>query len=331
SEDDSVSRYFPRKNNIYRKMSEEEKFSKFEFLWKEQLRHFEQEKDDIIFSVTGGADSRVSLALAKNYLSKFKFFTYAPSNKDLEKKSRFIEALTMDKKIVEKILEVIPLQHQFLLFMDEDRKLTEEDLDLLNKNTIRPHGRFLLPHYNHYFPGVDTLHIRGNLFEIGRAYFIKSTSKNNKKDIVNIVSGSLLKTVDKESTEETDIRENIESKIEQFNYDQNNYEYHVLDLFYWEIRMGRWMAEVLNETDYSFETLLPFNMRALMDISLSFKVEHRRNNYLFDELINRNFPVLNFFGKNELENMFEKSKLVDKNKLFEEMEVVTKDGEILET
>src|SRR5699024_8519249 len=251
--------------------------------------------------------------------------------KDLEKKSRFIEALTMDKKIVEKILEVIPLQHQFLLFMDEDRKLTEEDLDLLNKNTIRPHGRFLLPHYNHYFPGVDTLHIRGNLFEIGRAYFIKSTSKNNKKDIVNIVSGSLLKTVDKESTEETDIRENIESKIEQFNYDQNNYEYHVLDLFYWEIRMGRWMAEVLNETDYSFETLLPFNMRALMDISLSFKVEHRRNNYLINELINSNFSVLNFFGKNELENMFEKSKLVDKNKLFEEMEVVTKDGEILET
>lgn len=331
SESDSVSRYFPRKTNIYRNMSEEEKFSKFEFLWKEQLRHFEKENDDIIFSVTGGADSRVSLALAKNYLSKFKFFTYAPSDEELDKKTHFIEALTMDKKIVEKILEVIPLQHQFLLFMDEKRKLTEEELDLLNKNTIRPHGRFLLPHYNHYFPGLNTLHIRGNLFEIGRAYFIKPTSKNSKKDIVNLVFRPLMKTVDKDSKEESDIRENIEDKIQQFNYDQNNNGYHVLDLFYWEIRMGRWMAEVLNETDFSFETLLPFNMRALMDISLSFKVEQRRNNYMFDELINRNFPVLNFFGKNELENLFEKSKLEDKNKIFEEMKVVTKAGETLET
>jgi len=330
SESDSVSRYFPRKENIFKSMSEEERFSKFEFLWKEQLKHFEKNHDDIIFSVTGGADSRVSLALAKDYLSKFKFFTYAPSDEELDNKTRFIEALTMDKKIVEKILEVVPLQHHFLLFMDEERKLTEEDLELLSKNTIRTHGRFLLPHYNHHYPGPNTLHIRGNLFEIGRAYFIKSTSKNNKKDITSIVSRPLVKTVNKNSKEENDILNNIEDKIEQFNYNQNNYEYHVLDLFYWEIRMGRWMAEVLNETDFSFETLLPFNMRALMDISLSFKIEQRRNSYLFEELINRNFAVLNFFGKNELDNLFEKSKSKDKNKLFEEMKVISKAGEILE-
>lgn len=326
---DTVHRYFPRKTNVYNKLSEEEKFSKFEFLWKEQLKHFESKNKDIIFSVTGGADSRVSLALAKKHLSNFKFFTYAPSDGELDQKSNFIKALSLDKKIVEQILDIIPLHHQFLLFMDNKKKLTEEELFILNKNTIRPHGRFLLPHYNHYFPGKDTLHIRGNLFEIGRAYFIKPSSKNNKQDIINIVTRPLLKDIDNASKYKDDILKNIEDKINQFHYNQENYGYHVLDLFYWEIRMGRWMAEVLNETDFSFETLLPFNMRALMDISLSFNIDYRKKNYLFDELINRNFPVLNFFGKNDIENLFEKAKLDKDERIFNEFQVSTNNDEKL--
>src|SRR5699024_5810128 len=106
-------------------------------------------------------------------------------------------------------------------------------------------------------------------------------------EVIKLSSAMLLKTL-KENKRRNTIESHIEEKVKKFNYDVNNFDYHVLDLYYWEIRMGRWMAEVLNETDLSFETLLPFNMRELMDISLSFNIEERKNNFMFNELINRN-------------------------------------------
>jgi hypothetical protein len=42
--------------------------------------------------------------------------------------------------------------------------------------------------------------------------------------------------------------------------------YRLLDLFYWEHRMGSWLAECLNEADISGEMYSPFNLRAYMDL-----------------------------------------------------------------
>ena len=275
SESKLTERFFPRKKNKYNDFSNKEKLEAFEFLWKEQLKHFSKKYKTIIFSITGGADSRVSLALSKSHINNMSFFTYAPTV-DVDKyNARFFKSLSKDKKIVDQILEVIPLNHQYLLFRDNDRKLSDQEIEVLNKNTILTHGRFLLPHYNHYFPEDDVLHIRGNLFEIGRAYFINKTSRNNKNDITRLLSASLLKSVNSEEKHKV-LTDYINENITKFNYHNNNHDYHVLDLYYWEIRMGRWMAEVLNETDLSFETLLPFNMREIMDISLSFSINERK-------------------------------------------------------
>lgn len=323
-----TNRFFPRKINKYIDRSYEDKLEIFEFLWKEQLKYFREQYETIIFSITGGADSRVSLALAKEYMDSMSFFTYAPTIHVDKYNARFFKSLSKDKKIVDQILEVIPLNHQYLLFKDNNRKLTENETEVLNKNTNLTHGRFLLPHYNHYFSQEKVLHIRGNLFEIGRAFFIKKYTRNHKNEIIKLVSSSLFKEI--ENKNETKILEEyLNDNIEKFNYHNNNYEYHLLDLYYWEIRMGRWMAEVLNETDLSFETLLPFNMRELMDISLSFKVQERKSNYMFDELINRNFPVLNFFGKNDTKNIYEMYRKPLFKKLFNKITIYNSSNEVI--
>lgn len=304
SKDNSTRRIFPRQNNKYKNMTHEERIKLFTFLWQEQLKIFKEKYNSVIFSITGGADSRVSLSLAKNYINEMDFFTYAPTANTSQDDSNFARALAKDKAIVEQILDVVPLNHKFILFREKKISLSKEELKILDRNTVFSHGRYLLPQYNYYFPEFSTLHIRGNLFEIGRAYFIKSTSKNDKNDIYNISHASLTNT--NLSAEQLKIiKKHINDKIIKFNYHKNLYDYHVLDLYYWEIRMGRWMAEVLNETDFSFETLLPFNMRSLIDISLSYSLEERKNNYMFNEIINENYPVLNFFGKNEEKNLYE--------------------------
>src|SRR5699024_12460323 len=70
-------RFFPRENNKYNDLAEEEKFQLIERFWKEQLRHFINKYNNVVFSLTGGGDSRFSLALSKEYLDKIQFFTYA--------------------------------------------------------------------------------------------------------------------------------------------------------------------------------------------------------------------------------------------------------------
>ena len=42
--------------------------------------------------------------------------------------------------------------------------------------------------------------------------------------------------------------------------------YKVLDLFYWEHRLGSWLAECLNESDVTGETFTPFNTRAYFEV-----------------------------------------------------------------
>lgn len=49
----------------------------------------------------------------------------------------------------------------------------------------------------------------------------------------------------------------------------------VLDLFYWEHRMGSWLAECLNEADIASEMFSPFNSRAYLENGLSVKCRER--------------------------------------------------------
>ena len=49
----------------------------------------------------------------------------------------------------------------------------------------------------------------------------------------------------------------------------------VLDLFYWEHRMGSWLAECLNEADIASEMFTPFNSRAYLENGLAVECKKR--------------------------------------------------------
>src|SRR5699024_4657405 len=158
-----VFRYFPRNKNIYTTKSDIEKMELFEYLWKQQITHFSSKYSNVIFSLTGGADSRFSLSLIKEQIQMFKFFTYAPAFTLPENSTPFTKTLQRDKVIVDQILDVLPLNHRYLIFEEKKKKLTQNQLHILNKNTYRSHGRFILPHYMYHFPEGNILHIQGYL------------------------------------------------------------------------------------------------------------------------------------------------------------------------
>jgi hypothetical protein len=58
----------------------------------------------------------------------------------------------------------------------------------------------------------------------------------------------------------------------------------VLDLFYWEHRMGSWAAQAQTEWDIVHETFLPFNYRPLLEVMLGAPTAYRRQ---YDYLLYR--------------------------------------------
>lgn len=301
----STQRFFPRSDNKYNKLDEGSKFEIIEKLWKGQLRHYVENYDNLVFSITAGSDSRVSFSMAKDFKDKIRFFTYAPSDSDDSSDSYFIKTLSIDKNVVSQFIRDIDFNHKFLIFGDDSKVLTEEEVYVLNKNTVKAHGRFLLKHYNDSFPENEVMHIRANLLEIGRAYFLNNdrpSSIESVKNVYNFNLKSYTKVLSKEVLDSV-----FYEGIEDFHYEEL-YDYHLLDFYYWENRVGRWFSEVLNETDSAFETMLPYNMRAIIDISLSFSLEKRRDDYMFKELVNQNFPTLNFYGRNVVENVYEQQR-----------------------
>lgn len=298
----TVQRFFPRKENMFTKWDESKKLNLAERLWKKQLMNYNNKYKKLILSLTGGYDSRVSLAMSRELSDEINYFTYTVE--DNIDNTRFEKVAKLDEYLVKQILKDFNINHKFLYIDETKMFLNEVEKSVMDKNSIKQHGRKLIPFYNTVFPENDLIHIRGNLLEIGRAVF--HDEKNSIDRIKTHMFKNLNKDVNTESFCEVLVNQNIDNAIGELKYNEQLFYYDVLDLYYWEIHMGKWFSEVLNETDSSFNTFLPFNMRAIIDISLSFSLENRKNDYFFNELINRNHPALNFYGKNTKQNLYEK-------------------------
>lgn len=299
-------RFFPRENNKYTKLNENKKFELIERFWKLQLDYYTTKYDNLLFSLTGGGDSRFSLALAKDYLDKMKFFTYSRTS-GMDKSSQTAIGLTMDYNIVTQMLEIMSIEHKFIYFVEDKIELSEKDNNLISKNSIGRHSSFLIPQIKANYSQSNLMHIRGNLLEIGKTRYYRNVYReSNLEEMKKAFINRYAKNVSEDS--QKFVNEKYDEFVKQLKYDENVFDYHLLDLYHWEIRMGRWHSEILNTHDIVFGTISPFNHRALIDLTLSFSYEKRKDEYAFREIINRNYPVLNFFGDNELKNLYEKTK-----------------------
>lgn len=302
--DKKITRFFPRQNNKYKEMPIEDKYLLFEKLWKDQINYCINTYDDIAFSLTGGNDSRISLAMLKDHKDKIRMFTYAAVDNSEEVQNRTQASYDIDRVILEKMKANLDLNHEFYFFKNNKYHLSEDASKAVSKNVFRSHGKFLVPYYMQSFPKEKSLHIRANLLEIGRSYLISPTTENT---IQNINDSYVLYVLGKYkgNTEDIDDLKDYANDINEQYYSFEPFDYQLLDLAFWESRMGRWHAEIVNETDIAFQSYIPYNMRALIDISLSFPYETRKSIKFFRDLINRNYPVLNFFGYNRFDNLYE--------------------------
>lgn len=308
-----INRFFPREKNKYTNMNEDTRFSLIEKIWKKQVEKVFVKSSNVILTITGGGDSRMSLALAREYLEDIMLVTYAyTDSQTIDETNITSQVLSQDNIIVKNIVKELGLNHKFLYFDRNSTKLSEDESETVKKNTIAIHSPFFIPMIKENFNVNNLIHIRANLLEIGQAYYFRnykdSTVENLKKRFIYKNKSY----INENNSEE--VKQMFDDFLLRTNYDKNTFDYHLLDLIYWEVHMGRWHAEILNTHDYIIETVSPYNHRAMIELTLSFDYEKRKSRYFQFELINRNYPVLNFFGLNELSNLYEQIKNNTKNR-----------------
>lgn len=306
-----VARYFPLEPNRYMDWSIDERLARVEELWHRELEIYAKTHPRTAVSVTGGLDSRLMLAMAREHLPRYRAFTYTVHQRG----SAWAKSLNKDGRIVRDLLQYIDVQSHDFLDVSSRPPLPEALTRALRANSWASHGHFLIPHYREAFPEPDWLHLRGTGVEVIRKYWPRAAGMTEFENIVHRLtrSGS------------PDLR----VRGRELGFDQEIHGYERMDLAYWEVRMGKWHAELLNESDAAFETFVPIATREIFELLLTFNDRDRLSGLAVRELINRNHPVLNFVGANDLRNLYEQRR--DEMSELEQVElrghiVVTAEG-----
>lgn len=297
----SIERFYPRRANPYAQMSVQERVELFRGLWNRMMQDLVARDARLIMSITGGWDSRTGLALSIQHLDEIELFTYSSNAPGSDIRRQMI---AQDKTIVDHILQLLPSARHTNYYTEvRDLQLTPEQQEDVARNSILNHGRWTLPYYMDSFPGDHVIHLRGNVSAIGKSPWIKS----NQEDTRRTVEAEYLRRTRRDSgrVPEQRRRRDFELGYQRWGYDQDLHGVHRNDLAYWEIRLGRWSAEINNESDIAFETCGAMNVRAMLEMTLSFPLAQRRTSFFFSELINDAAPLLNFPGFNDTRNLYE--------------------------
>lgn len=296
----SPVRYYPTRDNPFTEAGVDERLNLIEKLCHTYLEDYARRLDRVAFSLTAGQDSRFMLALAMDHGIDVSAFTYGvPESVTSTRKASWAASMKLDFDVVRTLLPHTNLANHHFVDISAFASppvpdtLTQEELTLIRRNTWASHAFFLVGIYRKLFSDGRWAHWRGSGTEIARR--ARAPENDTLAGLINNYRGGA--------------GDDATSAALRLGYDQHLFGYNRWDLAYWEIRMGKWHAEIMNEHDAAFSTSFsPLGARRILDLFMSFTPHQRREAYAIRELINRKAPVLNFIGVNDRRNLYEQQR-----------------------
>lgn len=224
-------------------------------------------------SMTGGTDSKVTVACANGLYDKFSYFSYI---------SQYSEQI--DAYAAHKIADKIGINHKIYNISDEDEEF--ENLDVIRKIITHNVGNIGALNDNDirkraYFKDIDEfdIEVKSWASEILRATYYKKYHKRKMPKHLsprNITSMYKVFIGNRKLVKKTD--EVFADYMNKIKFGENFSNYDESDMIYWELKYGGWGGLILTgEQKYSFDITLPFNNRILMTLFLSIPLEDRIN------------------------------------------------------
>lgn len=233
----------------------------------------------LMLSLTAGIDSRTSLAVLRPIAHHLTAFTYV-----LEF-GRFADLpiIGIDEAVASKIASDLSLTHR--LARIGNPAVRPELEEVLEANT---HHEHIWPLAQWYLDNLasETLHIRSNVYEIGRAFYRKSRPR-----LLPLDPGMMAETHRRSNRERPAAIEAFVEFHRLTDFD-SLHGHDPYDLFYWEHRVGRWHANVVAESDISHETWVLINSRRILELLLAAPLAQRIKGTVFSELIDSHWPAL---------------------------------------
>ena len=244
-------------------------------------------------SMTGGCDSKTTLACTKGLYDKFAYFSYISSESeevDAIAAHKICKALGQDHVIYN-----IPQQDSEQTLIEETREIllwNTGNLTPINRNDVRK---------RRFFADIEDfdVEVKSWASEIGRAYYSKrfNERKNFGKKPTPRACTTMYKFFlhDRKLVKDTD--KIFEEYLKKYFEQAENNPVEWQEQFFWEFRVASWNGLVITgEHRYSFDITIPYNNRYLLELLLSVPIEDRIKDSVYAEIRKQMNPLIDETG-----------------------------------
>lgn len=265
--------------------------------------------DRCTISLSGGTDSKTTLACANGLYDKFSYFSFYSKPQEL-----------VDADGAKKICDNLGLEHTLYNIPTENSEI--EGFDII---------KCILQHSTSYFKNLADNEIRKYAFlhnldaydielkswasEVARVFFerkyeIKMPKRLNERHCSIFQTRFfghpfLLRWCDKEYFR----------FLREIGLSKPLYNFEHTDLLYWEVRMGCWGVSVVSSQQLYHRTTMPMNNRKILELFLSFPHEERKSDSVHKRVMKyKNKKVVD--SKVEIANLYFHGYRILMEKLF---------------
>lgn len=226
-------------------------------------------------SLTGGCDSKTTLACAKGQYERYQYFSYISQ-----------EAESVDAEGAHAICEKLGLKHTIYTIPEQPAKeqdLAQEMIRAGQGNIGNPNMREVQKRI--YLSGLDCfdVEVKSWVSEIARAYYHKRFAKDR---FPAKPTARYLTTLYKVFANNRSLVRKTDAVFDDYintylrEDDLRNWSW--VDLFFWEFRVSSWNGLVITgEHRYSFDITIPYNNRHLLELMLAVSEQIRIQDELY--------------------------------------------------
>lgn len=279
--DFSIKRFYPTAPHP-EFVSEEEKaenIKKIGDLIHNGIKCCAEKWDRCAISLSGGTDSKTTLACANGVYDRFSYFSFHSKPQEL-----------VDAKGAKKICDNLGLKHTLYTIPEENSQI--KDFDFIKK---------ILQHNTNYFVNLADNEIRKYIFlnqldtydielkswasEVARVFFerkykIKMPKVLNERHLSIFQTRFfghplLLRWSDRE----------YYKFLREIGLNKPLYNFEHTDSIYWEVRMASWGVSVVSSQQLYHRTTMPMNNRKILELFLSFPHEERKSDLVHKRIM----------------------------------------------
>ena len=240
-----------------------------------------------MISLSGGTDSKTTLACANGCYDKFRYFSY--QSKDTE---------IVDSEAAHTICGKIGLQHD--IYKIHNNNADVKDFDVLKaiidhtnawvKNLADNEIRKYIFFYRH--KDMMDVEVKSWISEIVRVFFdrkygFRMPAKLTPRHFSIFQTRYFLAPALLWKSDHL-----YKEYMRKFDLESTKFNYEHTDLYYWEVRMSSWGMQVANSQDICHTITFPFNNRKLVDMMLCAPREKRVTDQMHTDIIRLANPTI---------------------------------------